>query len=290
MNILKNSKYLFLTSILLGLLIPGFAYKLEILIMPLLVIMMTVSIKDIAFRHITKTDVEEITSLALLNYVLLGGAYILFSFFLESPYRELIMILGIMPPAVGIITMSKVLEGNLKLSFLTEFSSYLIAVFFIPVASKFLLGAGFSVVNVLEVVALVILLPYFLSRLLHNYELKHPRKTDYSKMIVNLSYAITFYIIIGLNANVIFDFAYTWKIFLILFTLKFGLGTILYLVFKNFLNKKNNVLLVLFGTLKNGGMAIAFGVLLFGVEATVPYAINGITTPLYIVYLEWLLK
>src|SRR5690606_17693672 len=95
-------------------------------------------------------------------------------------------------------------------------------------------------------------------------------------------YAVTFYVIIGMNVQYIFDFTSVWNIYVILFIMKFGLGTLLYIFFKD-------KLVVLFGTLKNGGAAIAFAILMFGVEATVPFAINGITTPLYILYLEWLL-
>lgn len=290
MKFFVESKYLFFVAILLGLLLPNLAKKLEFVVIPLLILMMIVSIKDIAFRHVSLKDAEEITGFVLLNYILLGSLYIGLSFLLDSPYREAMMILGIMPPAVGIISLSKLLHGNIKISFLTEFVSYAIAIFFIPLASSFLFGEGFKVLKVLEVVGIIIIVPYILSRLLHNYELKHPKKHDYSKIIINICYSLTFFMIIGINREHIFNFAEFYKIYIILILLKFVFATLLYFVFKSKLKREDNVLLVLFSTFKNGGMAIAFTILLFGTEATIPFAINGITTPLFILYLERLFK
>lgn len=290
MKFLVESKYLFLLAIFLGLLLPNIASKLEFIILPLLIIMMTVSIKDIAFRHISIKDTEEITSFVLLNYVLLGGLYVLAAYFIDSPYKEALIILGLMPPAVGVISLSKLLHGNIKISFLTEFVSYAIAIAFIPIASTFIFGEGFKVLKILEVVGIIIVIPYILSRFIHNYELKHPQKHDYTKIIVNICYSLTFFMIIGMNREHIFNFTNFYEIYIILILLKFGFGTLLYFIFKNKLKREDTVLLVLFSTFKNGGMAIAFTLILFGSLATVPFAINGITTPLYILYLEWLFK
>ena len=290
MKFLVESKYLFLLSIVLGLLLPNIASKLEFIILPLLIIMMTVSIKDVAFRHISMKDTEEITSFVLLNYVLLGGLYVLAAYFIDSPYKEALIILGLMPPAVGVISLSKLLHGNIKISFLTEFVSYAIAIAFIPIASTFIFGEGFKVLKILEVVGIIIVIPYILSRFIHNYELKHPQKHDYTKIIVNICYSLTFFMIIGMNREHIFNFTNFYEIYIILILLKFGFGTLLYFIFKNKLKREDTVLLVLFSTFKNGGMAIAFTLILFGSLATVPFAINGITTPLYILYLEWLFK
>jgi hypothetical protein len=96
--------------------------------------------------------------------------------------------------------------------------------------------------------------------------------------------------IIGINREYIFNFSEFWNIYLILIFLKFGFGSAIYFIFKSKLKRKDLVPLVLFATFKNGGMAIAFTLLLFGSLATIPFAINGITTPLYIIYLEWLLR
>ncbi|MFT4311157.1 MAG: hypothetical protein ACMXX7_00870 [Candidatus Woesearchaeota archaeon] len=290
MKLLTQSKYLFFLAIILGLLLPEIALRMQFIVVPLLIIMMTVSIKDIAFRHITLKDTEEITGFVLLNYILLGGLYISLAFFLESPYKEAMIILGLMPPSVGVISLSKILHGNLKISFLTEFVSYAVAILLIPIASTFLFGEGFDFLKVLEVVVLIIIIPYILSRFIHNYETKHPKKHDYTKIIINICFSLTFFMIIGINREFIFDFTAFYKIYLILILLKFGFGTLMYYIFRHKLKKEDTVLLVLFSTFKNGGMAIAFTILLFGSSATIPFAINGITTSIYIVYLEWLLK
>lgn len=290
MSLAKNSKYFFLTAVLSAILIPDVASRLEFLVVPLLIVVMTVSLKDVGFRHISKRDVEEVASLTLLNYVFLGAIYMLVATLFESPYKEALMLLGIMPPAAGIISLSKIYHGDMKISFLTEFTGYFVAMLVIPIATPFLFDASLGIWSILETVFYIMILPFVLSRFLHNWDLKHPQRTDHTRLVINTCYSFAFFVIIGLNIDAVFDIRTHWDIYVALFLLKFGIGTLLYLIFKNKVASKDSVLIVLFGTFKNGGAALAFALLLFGPQATIPYAIGGITTPLFMIYLEWLLK
>lgn len=290
MAITFSSKYFFLLAVFLAFLIPNAAASLDFLIIPLLIIIMTISLKDIGLRHITGQDTEEILSLVILNYIFLGGLYMLIAMFFESPFKEAFILLGLMPPAASILSLSKIYAGNMKISFLTEFVGYFLAIILIPFVSPLFFSTELGLWHLFETILYIMIIPFILSRFLHNWDLKHPYRSDYTRKIINICYSFAFFIIIGLNAGEILNLGKYWEVYLALFLLKFGVGTMLYLIFKNKIAAKNNVLVVLFGTLKNGGAALAFAVLLLGPAATIPYAIGGIITPLFILYLEWLLK
>ncbi|MFT4310427.1 MAG: hypothetical protein ACMXYC_02245 [Candidatus Woesearchaeota archaeon] len=287
MRFLLESKYLFTLAIVIALIFPIRA--LEFMLIPILVVMMSVSIKDIAFRHVNGKDIKEIIFLMCVNYVFLGLLYVFLSMFLPSPHKEALIIFGIMPPAVGIISLTAVLHGDTRIAFLTEFCSYFFAVLYIPFMSAILLASGIGMQSIVTTLFLIIILPYILSRFIHDFESKHPHKTDYARIIINICYALSFYIIIASNRQVVFMFDQVWSIYVILCIAKFGIATLLWFVFGNYLTHHKKILLILFATMKNGGAGIVFTTLVLGIEATIIYAVNGIIFPLFIMYLEWLL-
>jgi predicted Na+-dependent transporter len=77
-------------------------------------------------------------------------------------------------------------------------------------------------------------------------------------------------------------------VLIVLLLTKFGLAIVIYIGLERKVIKSLDVLFMLFGTMKNGGAAIAITTLLFGLEATVPFAIDGIILPFYIIFMEWL--
>ena len=56
MKYLEDSKYIFLSAILLAFLLPRFADVLQPVLIPAIILMMTLSIKDVGFHHITRKN------------------------------------------------------------------------------------------------------------------------------------------------------------------------------------------------------------------------------------------
>lgn len=282
-----------IASFILGLLLPQLANPLEPYIVPILVVLLTISIKDVAFYHLEKKDFEEIFGFLLLNYVILTGLYLLLThIFIEPVYQNALFVLGLMPPAIGIIALARILKAKIEISFITEFVAYVLALGIIPLLSHFIFGESVGIINVLEVLGYVLIIPFILSRILHAYELKKGRGPEkLYKSVLNICYMLTFYIIVGVNRDILVsDIFGLSNVFFVLLFLKFGVGLLIYYSFKRLIKREDEVLVVLFSTMKNGGMAAAITIMLFGIEATLPLAINSITTPIYIVFVEWLFE
>ena len=217
--------------------------------------------------------------------------YILFAllFIKHEPFQRSLMVLGMMPPAVGIISMSYILKADVKAGFIAEFIGYLVAIFAIPLLSFLLLADTIDIIKILQVLLFVIVVPFLVSRMMHHVELKtKPIKARTSRFIVTVMYAISFYIIIGLNFDlIVHHFSVLIPVLLVLITLKFILGGAIYLYLKNRIKKSIDILFVLFGTMKNGGAATAITFLLFGTPSTPPLAVNAILVPFYLIFLEW---
>lgn len=290
MYYLTDSKFVFLLSIVTAFIYPRFSSALKPLLIPILLTMMTFSIKDVCFHHIEKKQYKTILNLVLLNYFFLTVIYVILAkMFITNPdYLNGMLVLGLMPPAVGVIALSYILKGDTQLSFITEFIGYVFSLLFVPIASLLVFGDAVSPFKILEILVYVIIIPFVLSRILHYLEHFKPISKSVSKSVINVCYGISFYIIVGINKDVFLtDFKSLIPVFLLLIFLKFIVGSVIYLYLKNKIEHSIDVLYVLFGTFKNGGAATAITIILFGTASAIPLAVNGILVPTYIIYLEW---
>jgi len=292
MKILKNTNIVFGVSIILGFVLPGWADSMKNLLVPTLMMMMTFSLLEFKFSEVELNDIKTVLPLFAMNYLLLTGIHIILAFtFIDNElYRNAILILGLMPPAVGIISMIYILNGDIHIGFMAEITGYAASLLIIPVMSVVFFGESVTMSKIFRIIILVIIVPFILSRILTYLDNKYNfLKKDVSEVVVNLGYAILFYITIGINIDVFLNklFSLTNIILIVLF-LRFGLGAIFYFVFKNKIEKRKHVLYILFGTFKNGSAGLAFTLLLFNdVQAAVPYAILSIISSLYILFLKY---
>lgn len=293
-NFFYEPKYLFLLSIILAFIFPSFARKIEFLIVPTLIAMMTFSIKEINLKDIKESNKKQVFILILMNYLLLSGILILLTFWLvpDGIYQNSLFVWAIMPPAVGIVGLSYMLRANVSLSLATETSAYLLSLIIIPLSSWFLFGEAVNPWQVLKAISLLIILPFMLSRVIHIYEKYYkPISKETVNCVVDVTLALGFFIVIGINRNVfISEFYSLGSIILIIVGASFILGSIIHFVLKKMrVEKSVSALYVLYGTYKNTGLSVAIVILLFGVEATVPQAIQSVFSPLYILFLESIL-
>lgn len=290
-----NTKIVFLGTIILALLLPQLANAMQPLLIPIIIIMLTFSVKNVTFQHLHHGEIKTMVKLVVANYLILTPLYIVMArLFVSDPlYQQAIIILGIMPPAIGILSLTYLLHGNMHISFIAEFIAYLASIVLVPLFGYLALGNSISPARMISIILLVMVLPFALSRILRRIEGRLPGSShlhdEFSHGIVNVCYAASFYIIIGINRDVFLSsLSSLWDIFFVLILLKFVFGTTIFLLLKKtHMAKSIDVLYTLFATFKNGGAGAAVTILLLGVGATVPFAINGILVALYIVYLEW---
>lgn len=292
-EILKNTNLVFAVFIIAGFIFPAFADDLKIFLVPALMIMMAFSLVNFKFSELELKDLGNAFSLMGLNYIFLSGAYIGLAFlFVENPlYRNAMIVLGLMPPAVGIISLIYLLKGDINTGFIAEIMGYVISLFVIPVFTMIFFSEAVTITNIIRILVLVIVIPFLVSRIIvYINSKKQILHEDIIEITVNLCYGFLFYIAIGVNIDVFLNnFMDLFDLIFVLIFLRFGIGLILYFIFRKKISHGHNVLCILFGTFKNGSAGMAITVMLFGVEATVPYAIFSFVASFYIVFLKWLL-
>jgi len=292
-KILKNTNLIFGIAIALGFLVPVYADNLKFLLIPALITMMSFSLINFKFSELDFSNLKQALILTTLNTFLLGGLYIILAcLFVENTiYRNAVIVLGLMPPAVGIISLIFILKADVNTGFIAELIGYIASILIIPGATLLFFGEAVTIAKIFKILLLVIVVPFFISRIIiYVNNKKRCLPKDTTEIIVNLCYGLLFYITIGVNIDVFLNnFMELFNIILILLFLRFGLGLIIYGALKNKKNASLNTLYVLFGTFKNGSAGMAITVLLFGIRATVPYAIFSIVASFYIVFLRWLL-
>lgn len=287
----SNSKFVFPLAVVFGFLFSGVAKEIDFILLPVLMAMMTLSIKDVALHHIGRHDRKRILWLVLLNYVLLTGLTVFGAILLiDNPiYQKGYLVLAIMPPAVGILSLSYLLKGKMDLGFVAEFVSYGLSIVLVPILAFILFGDAVSPVNIIRTIIMIIVVPFLISRIIHYLELHFkPIPKIINKSMINLFYSTSFFIIIGLNVDKIFsDYQMVMSVVLLSVVLKFVLSVLIYNFARGFERRSVDVLYVLFGTMKNGGAGTAIAIMLFGLESTVPLAVHAMFVPFFIIFLEY---
>ena len=290
---LGNSKVVFLVFIAAALLVPQLSYKWTAALIPILMIMMTFSIKNLQFRLLRGKDFRRAVYLNIANYVALGALMIILALLLikDPVYQKAVFMLAIMPPAVGIISLTYLLKGDVESAFLAESLGYAAGVIIIPIASYFIIGNGINPLKILEILGYIIVIPFVVSRLIRNVENEQNHiRGRIIKAIVNVCYGALFFIVIGINRDALFSGSGSIIRMLLLFVLvQFVFGTFIWLYLKNKTKRRFDVLYVLFGTVKNGSIGAATALMLFGMGATLPFAVYSIVGPAYILFLEWMM-
>jgi len=234
---------------------------------------------------------KRVILLFLMNYVLLTVFIYATSHLLVSNPDHLngLIMFALAPPAILAVVISLTFGFDTLTAAVVEIIAYVFALFFIPLMSLFLFGSMVDVFEMFKLLVLMIIIPLVLSRLLSKSD---HRIFEYDKIIVNIMYCISFYVVIGLNINLIFTnfldlIGPAIEIFLIMFVL----GSIIYFVSRKFgLSKENSMLYTVFGTFKNGGITIGLALFVLSEAATVPMVFLGLFRALSIFYYKFLQK
>lgn len=288
LRLLLDSRIVFPAAIAFGLLLPRVASRLAPLIVPALVVMMTVSLAQVSVKHVHRHhEGRTILGLVLVNYFAAGLGYAALAYLFVPPeHRAGLYLLALVPPAVVVLPLSRILHGDADVGFLAEFAAYAVSLAIIPLGTLVLFDHAATPGRVLRVLLVVIVLPFVLSRILRRTPLRESLSgEDAARGAVNFAYAISFAAVVGLNRSVLFSVGLV-SVAAVLLAVKIGAATLAWLATVHRMPRRVSVLYMLFASLKNGGAAIAIAVMLFGPAATAPLAVNAILVPVHIIYME----
>lgn len=287
-RLLQDSRPIFALGIISAFVFPDLAVYVEPWLLYVGVVLMTATLLDIEAFEFSWWKWRSILVLLALNFVVLTAAYSGVAFLFDSPVRDGLLVLALMPPSIGVISMTSVLRGDTSVSFYAECVAYLVSLVSIPLVFRYVIGGPGSVWPVLRVLVWLLVVPVVLSRI--GRRVLEQRFTSFHgwvKPVFNVCYGVSFFTVVGVNRELLLG--EPWLIASVaaaLVSVKFVLSTGAHLVLRRRLRRAFDVDAVLFTSFKNGGMAVIFVLAVMGEAASLPLAVNSLIAPFHIVYLE----
>src|SRR5512145_1078748 len=293
LKLLNNRNFIFLLSIVLGLLLPEPAQWTKLAMMPALALVMTLATVNVPNDYFLKPRDILVPSLwgIIMTYVVLGGVILVMAALL-IPDRNLwigFVLIAAVPPAVAVIPFTAILEGNISDTLSGTVESYMAALLVMPLLFWIFIGTGFAdPYKLVRIMLLLIVLPLILSRVIL-YLKWHERIAPVRGLITDWGFFIVLYSMIGVNRDLIFSkplaiLPLAAVVLVATFVLGFVIEKTGALLKKE---KKDMVSFVLLGTLKNQGIAGGLAIALFEKEAALPSAVYSIFMILYFMWLDW---
>jgi BASS family bile acid:Na+ symporter len=279
-KLLRNRNFILVLALVSGLMIgePG-AHLVGPLVIPLLVLVLTVSALNMSFRQFASVqNVSRIVLISLLfNYVILGGLTLVLAKWLITDEQLWVgfVVYALVPPAIAVVPFSYGLKGDVSFSLIGMTGSYLAALIIVPAGMFYLLGANvFDPSSLLITLGELIVLPIFVSRILVYLNVsRHIERWRGS--IVNWSLFFVIFALISLNRQAFlsdFDVLIRTSViavltlFLLAYFLEYGAKALR-------VKHETTVSVILLGTLKNYAMAGGILLSLFGERSALPPAI-----------------
>jgi BASS family bile acid:Na+ symporter len=292
-GIFRNRNVILVMALSLGLLLGQGAPWTEKAVLPALALVMTLSTMGVPgkiFFSPGKLLAPALVGMAM-NYGLLGGVLLgLSRFLIDDPFlKDGFVIMAAVPPAVAVIPFSVILGGNQTLSLIATIGCYLAALFLTPLIALAFLGGTFGDPGkIISIMVELILLPLVLSRVLIRTQIAGPLE-PYKGTIINWSFFLIVYTIIGLNRELFFDRPLTLvPPALLALSSTFLLGLGIEKAGRGFgINTQTITSLILLGTHKNTGLAAGLALTLFAKKTAVPATITTIFMLAYIIWLSF---
>jgi BASS family bile acid:Na+ symporter len=289
--LLRNRNVIFLLALATGLLTPWGAPFMKHLVLPALALAMALSTMEIGNEAFAKPRALIFPALLgiIMNYFILGNILIGLSALMirdETLWTGFVLLAAV-PPAVAVIPFSGFLGGNGLISLIGTVGAYLGALVIMPVIALTLLSSTpFDPFKLLLVILELIVLPLAVSRLLIRKGWKG-RIEPYRGTIVNWSFFVVLYAMVGLNRDILVNEAGSFiPVAVISFITMFPLGFLIDWICSLFhIKKDTRTSLVLLGTLKNQGMSSGLALTLFGATEAIP---SVVATIIMIGYIMWL--
>jgi len=291
-GLLSNRNIILILALSLGLFWGQGVQWTEMLVIPALAFVMmlsTTSIKGKLFRSPGIWLKPAMTGL-FLNYVILGGLIITLSNLLplEEHYRTGYLILSAVPPAVGVIPFTSILNGDVEFSLIGCLTCYIGAFITIPLMFSTILGISFEFQSQLIITLVeLILIPLLLSRFLL-YSGLASRIEPVRGVLTNWSFFIVIYTVVGVNRDVFFSQPLSLLPAAILTIMTtYLLGYIIEKVGKMLRTNPQQVTsMLLLGTSKNAGFSAGLALTLFGKKTAIPITVQTVMMLSYIIFLD----
>ena len=267
-DLIQNSTSVLILSVLLGLVLPGPAGATAALVTPALMVMMAFSLTEVDLGR----DIKSSASLKrgflgiIINYGLLSGLILLLSYSLpDESLRHGFVIMAAVPPAVAVLPMTRILKGDMSLSFAGEILSYLASLLLMPlIIYLFVHQTGISPIYLLQISIVLILIPALASRLVRLLPIN-------PVLPINLGFFLVTYTVIGLNQGALWTDG--WSVAWISIARTFAVGLAVFILARSAgLKSSQAISLTLLGSFKNLGLAAAVSLLLVGPAAGLPAA------------------
>ncbi|UCC59352.1 MAG: hypothetical protein JSV02_06215 [Dehalococcoidia bacterium] len=295
-SLFRNSSFIFLVAIVVGMAFSGGASATEHALVPVLALVMVISILDISLKAFLnfREVLPPVLVTLVLNFVVLAGTYIGLSYLLiDDPdlHRGFVLIAAV-PPAVAVVPLTFILGGNTRFSLLGNVAAYVVALAITPLISTIFLGA--NVVDpsrLLITLGELIVVPIVLSRILRRTRIAES-VDRWREPVVNWGFFLVIYTIVGLNRDILLEEPGTLlPAAAVAFIATFVLSEVVNRVAKYFgVGKADRISLMLLVTRKNGGAAGAIALIFFSATAAMPVAVMTAISVLHFVWLSWWVK
>ena len=292
-NLLRNRNSLLVLSLVLGLLWGDAAQWIKGVILPILMILMTVS--TLGVTGSTFSSPRSLWTPALvgigMNYAVLTTFILILNALLvgDKDLQIGFVIIALVPPAVAVVPFTLFLGGDNQFSLLGMIGAYLGALVIAPALAFLLLGSGIvSPSKLILIIIELILAPLVLSRILIRVGIDS-RLGSVKGPITNWGFFLVSYAIVGLNRETILSHPLSLlPAALIAVASTFLLSWIIERVGKYFrVEPKILTSLALLGTLKNYGLAGGMALALFSEKTSVPATVSSVFMIVYIIWLEF---
>ncbi len=291
MGFLNISNEILYLSVILGLIVPFFGEALSPYIIHMLFLLMTLTLLSVNTHGLEKVRYKEVINLLFFNLVIYSSLLLVLSLFVENVnFMYGMIILAFVPPAISAVPFSKISGGDAEVSIVTEFIAYVLCLVYTPLMLWLFIGNTVDVFQITQVIASLIILPFVVSRIIRSVWKKSSELNP--KIISSALIGLMIYSTIALSRDtILFQWESVITIFIIMFIVHFPLGTFIFQFTKRLgIIRKERIEYVIYGTFKNGGMALGFALLLFGPEAAVPIAISAIVGGFHLPYLSYLFE
>ena len=225
-----------------------------------------------------------------MNYVVLGGLIIVLSMFLplKDSFRTGYIILAAVPPAVGVIPFTSILDGDVEYSLIGCIVCYFAAFLLIPLMFSTFLGLSLDVQSSLfTTLTQVVLIPLILSRVLRYINVAK-RIEPVRGLLTNWSFFLIIYTVIAVNREAVTsDPLSLLPAAALTITTSYLLGYIIERIGQMYeIDRKRIISLVLLGTSKNAGFGAGLALSLFGKQTAIPITVQTVIMLSYIIFLN----
>jgi len=281
LSLLRNNSFILALAVAGGIVAGHGAAFTRSLVTPLLAVIMTLSLVGVSsdvFRGGTKL-LRPVALSLLLNYGILGGAFVLLSaLLLDDPaLRAGYVLIAAVPPAVAVIPFTYRLGGDLSFTLVGSVAGHVAAFALTPLITLAVLGG--SLVQPLQLLTALLQLvaaPFLVSRLLRRSSRVTGWMDAHRGTLINWGFFVVVYTIIGLNRTAFFSFSTDMvRVAVVSGLCTFGIAHAIYVASRwTGSRPAQRVSLAVFGAWKNYGLAGAIALLYFGEAAALPAAVT----------------